>query len=89
MEYKAFGELYKILDADQKRILLGDEETAVEWDFGPAAHGEKGVVERPVLGVGEGDGALQTSLPPILQRTGIGWGTPRDLLACRRNVGFE
>ena len=42
--------------ADEQCVLMRDEETAVVSDLGPAAHGEKSVVERAVFFVGSRHG---------------------------------
>ena len=50
------------LAAHQQRVLLRDQQAAVEGNFGPAAGGEQGVVERAA--VGQGSAAASFSLRP-------------------------
>ena len=68
------------LAADEERVLLRDEQAAIEWNLRPAARGEQDIVERAPVS----DGQLCCVLE--LQRVGRVGGEWANLLVCRRGA---
>jgi len=79
------------LATDEERILLGDEEAAVEGNLRPATDGEQGIVQGAVFGDGSGGGLVKLRVMPSIPRSPSARdrGHPKNLLAGGDWVGLE
>ena len=77
--------------ADEERVLLGDEEAAVEGNLRPATDGEQGIVQGAVFGDGSGGGLVKLRVMPSIPRSPSARdrGHPMNLLAGGDWVGLE